>query len=191
MPVQPLAGYTNRVIPEPAESAPPVAPPVAPVMHRLYLRPLRPAGLDLSLPELPAALARWRPLLLAYRLDAPAASRLALWLPEAVEAEVDAAMARSPGLGLALDSLAGGLLMAALAELAPDAARFGCAPLPPPESASDATLAAAGLARLASGALSRRYAVLTFHPYRPGCRACLLRAGCPRREPDPPEARPR
>ena len=109
-----------------------------------------------------------------------------VWLRPAVEAAVDEAWAVRPSEGFMLHTLALELCMAAVRHLLPQAAglRAGCAPLPGFSSAQGSLLSGSGApiaweeGREAAPALLRRYAVLTWLPFRGGCEVCALRAGC-------------
>ena len=125
-----------------------------------------------------------------------------VWLERPVEEAVDAAWARSPSEGYALHCLALELCMAAVRVLAPriGGKEAGCAPVPALCREQRAELADCGLLRgkmenetspisaqpcgqaeqggPAAPVLLRRYAVLTWYPFRGGCTVCLLREDC-------------
>ncbi len=102
------------------------------------------------------------------------------WLDEAVEREADAAWKESPSAGFLLNALAEMLVGELIAELAPEVAEFGCAPLPEVSEALRAALTAEGVP-WGGAALGRRYAVLTGLPFAGGCEVCRLEPDCPKR----------
>ena len=103
-----------------------------------------------------------------------------VWLPEEVEAEVDAAWSVSPSRSLLLHYLADRCCRRLVLALVPEIETFGCAPVPPMTAELRAGLMEFGLVPLKSGMLPRRYAVLT--PLAPGsgCDLCALCGDCPR-----------
>jgi len=132
-------------------------------------------------PALTRSLAHWTTLLRSARIESAEGLVLALWLPVEVEVEVDQAQTCGPALGLLLHRLASRLLMAAIAQLKPELAAHGCAPLPAMTPELVQALAALGLAT-AQGLPIRRYALFTPDSHAvpaTGCAACSLRAGCP------------
>lgn len=122
---------------------------------------------------------KWLADLKVRRIGKGSNSWLAIWLPEAVEKEVDEAWARSPGEGFLVNNLAQYMCMAAVGELLPQTAEGGCAPSPKSSGALAGALAEAGL-EYADGTLKRRYGVLTYYPFKGGCEICGLRENCPR-----------
>lgn len=124
---------------------------------------------------------QWLPLLRVCEIHAGKIAYLAVWLPEDVEQEVDAAWEHSATDGFMVNNLAQFLCMTAVEELLPQVADGGCAPSPRPTDALRAALASQGLAyREHSTVLSLRYAVVTHYPFRGGCEICHLQAQCPK-----------
>lgn len=124
----------------------------------------------------------WLPRLRACQITSGASSWLAVWLPEEVEAAVDEAWAQSPSEGFLINSLAQYLCMTGVQELLPQVEAGGCAPSPRPTPELRAALAEQGLPYKSgdSSLLERRYAVLTYFPFRGGCEVCHLRPVCPK-----------
>ncbi len=104
----------------------------------------------------------------------------AIFLAEEVEAAVDAAWRDSPLQGLLLDATAKALILRATAQLLPQTAADGCAPVPVLSAEQARALSAAGLVHPQTGLPARRYAVLTYFPYRGGCSVCALQRMCGR-----------
>lgn len=109
-------------------------------------------------------------------------SWLAIWLPEDVEKMVDSAWSESPGKGYLINSLAQYLCMTAIQEVLPQTAAGGCAPSPRPSPDLRAALEQAGLRYREQGAsmLERRYAIVTYYPFKGGCEICDMRQDCPK-----------
>lgn len=110
---------------------------------------------------------------------------LAVWLDVDVEREVDALWQIRPSSALAGNALAGALCMSAVAEVVPEVAQYGCAPLIEPDAALRDWLERSGVINAMQGTSRtivpvRRYTVLTPFPFRRGCGVCALRAGCVR-----------
>lgn len=124
--------------------------------------------------------AKWKEALSAYAIHANTGSRLILWLDSSIEDEIDRAWRKSPHHGYMLHSLALDLTMTATADIIPEIARHGCAPVPPDTPDILSALESLGL-KCAGGTLScNRFAVLTFFPWRGGCNACALASDCPK-----------
>lgn len=124
----------------------------------------------------------WRKELQAVRIHGGSKSWLAIWLPEAVETTVDAAWDKSPGEGFLINGLAQYMCMAAVEEALPQAAQGGCAPSPEPALALSRGLASLGLINPDKNELNllRRYAILTYYPFKGGCEICAMREKCPK-----------
>ncbi len=111
-------------------------------------------------------------------------SWLAIWLPEAIEQKVDEIWDKSPGEGFLINSLAQYMCMSAANAALPEAADSGCAPAPKPHPALSGALESLGLGQMGP-ALARRYALLTYFPFRGGCEICALAEDCPRHKGEP------
>lgn len=106
-------------------------------------------------------------------------SWLALWLPEEIESKVDEIWDKSPGEGFLINSLAQYLCMSAVNDLLPEIGDGGCAPAPRPHPDLARGLEEIGLGQMGP-ALARRYAIVTYFPFRGGCEICNLQEDCPR-----------
>lgn len=124
----------------------------------------------------------WLPLLKARQISSGSTSWLAVWLPEEVETAVDETWAQSASEGYQLNVLAQYLCMSAIQELLPQVAAGGCAPSPKPAAELRAALEELGLPYKGedSSLLGRRYAVLTYYPFKGGCEVCHMRPMCPK-----------
>ncbi|MDE7372148.1 MAG: hypothetical protein K2N07_10515 [Desulfovibrio sp.] len=124
----------------------------------------------------------WQPLLKAAQVKSGSSSWLAVWLPEEVETAVDKTWAQSASEGFQLNALAQYLCMSAIQEVLPQVAAGGCAPSPKPSQELRSALAGLGLPYKDedSSALGRRYAVLTYYPFKGGCEVCYMRPQCPK-----------
>ncbi|NJB67822.1 hypothetical protein GGQ74_001462 [Desulfobaculum xiamenense] len=130
--------------------------------------------------ELATQWERWTGKLTAVVIASPTGSRLLAWLDEEVEADIDASWPDAPRWSFLLHVLALDLLMSAAAELVPQIADNGCAPVPPPDPSVSEAIRSLGLDWADENVLGRRYAVLTPMPWRGGCPTCALTANCPR-----------
>lgn len=126
----------------------------------------------------------WGARLEAHQISSGKDSWLAIWLPEDIEQKVDEVWAASPGDGFLMNNLAQYLCMAAANALLPQIADGGCAPAPKPAPALAAALEDLGLGQMGP-ALARRYALLTYYPFRGGCEICSLQEDCPRNAGEP------
>ena len=131
--------------------------------------------------------AAWAPHLQAKRLVAGQESYLAVWLDAAVEKAVDQLWGEAPSEAFFYNALAQTLCMSAIYDLLPEVSESGCAPAPGASVALKEALEGEGLrdraelgARAAGLALNRRYAVVTYYPFRGGCEVCDLQTECPR-----------
>jgi hypothetical protein len=126
----------------------------------------------------------WLPHLKAFELRQPKGSDqkscLLVYLDQPVEAAVEAIWQSSPSDGLSCHNLAVAMVMAAAADLIPELAEGGCAPLPEPDGPTQKALKKMKLAWKDEGTLNRQYAVLTPRPYAGGCNICYLQEKCPR-----------
>lgn len=122
----------------------------------------------------------WLDRLKVLNLHCAGNSWLVVCLPEEIEKTIDSAWDESPGQGYMLHNLAQLMCMSTIQELLPQAANGGCAPSPAMTDDFKKTLAAAGLVNEEKTGLNRRYAVLTYYPFRGGCEVCSLREECPK-----------
>lgn len=122
----------------------------------------------------------WLGKLQAVQLQSGHAAWLAVWLSEDIELQIDDAWKVSPGEGFLINSLAQYLCMAAVSAILPQTAFLGCAPTPAPDADMNSALSNLKVAST-DGRLIRRYAVLTYHPFRGGCEICHLQNDCPKR----------
>lgn len=124
----------------------------------------------------------WSEALRTVKMENGKKSWLAVWLPEIIERTVDETWEEAPSVGYMLNALAQYLCMSAAGEALPQVAAGGCAPSPAPEKALMDCLAKTELTYAAEGlnALNRRYAILTWYPFRGGCEICSVKEDCPR-----------
>lgn len=122
---------------------------------------------------------QWSTQLKAIQLSAGNKKWLAVWLPSVVEDAVDAAWHSSPSQGYLQNSLAVYMCMSAIQEVLPQAADGGCAPSPKPDAMLRKGLAANDLVD-EEGILKRKYAIVTYYPFKGGCEICSLQESCPK-----------
>jgi hypothetical protein len=107
----------------------------------------------------------------------------ALWLEQAVEERVDALWAFSPSESFVFDALAQTMCRCALRELLPGIGEADCVPAPRLAPALKEALEAEGLRAPGAGEaglfLKRRYALVTYYPFRGSCPVCALENDCP------------
>ncbi len=87
----------------------------------------------------------WMPQLKVCEIKTAKISYLAVWLPESVEQQVDAAWEKSPSDGWQDNNLAQYMCMAAVQEVLPQVEDAGCAPAPRPTEALREALSGLGL----------------------------------------------
>lgn len=123
----------------------------------------------------------WLPELTVERIDTGKIAYLVVWLSKTVEDAVDKAWEDSPSDAYLDNALAQTLCMEAVHTVLPEVEDAGCAPAPRPTDKLRAALEAEGLPYLHDGpTLSRRYAVVTHHPFKGGCEICHLQKECPK-----------
>lgn len=123
----------------------------------------------------------WRERLNVDRVTCGKISYLVIWLPEDVEKYVDELWDETPSAGFLANSLAQFMCMEAVAALLPGVELSGCAPAPRPTASLKEALASVGLTyREDMAVLERRFAVVTFFPFRGGCEICYLQKDCPK-----------
>lgn len=132
-----------------------------------------------TLEKLGALWENWINLLGAKQIHGGKKSWLAVWLPESVEETVDTAWAQSPSQGYLMNCLAQYICMSAVQQKLPQTAASGCAPAPLPDSTLRDSLAELGLVN-GEGSLVRRYAVVTYFPFKGGCEVCAMSGTCPK-----------
>lgn len=127
---------------------------------------------------------RWMPRLNARQIETGRDSYLAVWLDGEVEDAVDEAWDDAPSEAFLVNSLAQTMCMCAVHELVPEVTEAGCAPAPKPTLDLKLALEEEGLRdpdeEKTELALLRRYAVVTFYPFRGGCDICHLQDQCPK-----------
>lgn len=123
---------------------------------------------------------RWMPKCHAKVVDTGAAQYLVAWLEEDVEKEVDSAWEDSPSDAFMVNALAQAMLMSTLRSIIPEIEGTGCAPVPKPILKLKQALMELDLNWVGEKQLSRRYAMLTHHPFKGGCEICYLSDDCPK-----------
>ena len=123
----------------------------------------------------------WSQLLDVREIKFDKASYLAIWLPESVEDEVDKTWSQSPSDGYLLSNLAQFMCMSVAQEMLPQVESVGCAPAPKPFGALRECISQFGLNyKKEDVILDRRYAMVTYSPFRGGCEICCLQSKCPK-----------
>ena len=106
---------------------------------------------------------------------------LAVWLDEEVEKDTDGAWDESPSDAFMITNLAQAFVMGSIYSLLPDVETAGCAPAPRPTDGLVEAMEDLGCPyNDNASALSRRYAVLTFYPFKGACDICYLQPDCPK-----------
>lgn len=126
---------------------------------------------------------QWVAKLNCQKIESGKKSWVALWLPEEIEIAVDETWQNTPSQGYLMNSLALYLCMSAVQELIPQTADSGCAPMPKPDSALKNQLASLGIADK-DGSIKKRYAIITYYPFKGGCEICGLSDQCPKNTTD-------
>ncbi|MBC7355889.1 MAG: hypothetical protein JG774_1361 [Desulfomicrobiaceae bacterium] len=133
-----------------------------------------------ALMELTAAWERWMPAAHTWRIGGRK-GYLLVFLDAAVEEEIDPLWENAPAQAFAREAMAQALVLGYLTALRPGVRRKGCAPVPTPTPALVQAIAPLGIELHESGALSRKYATLTYASGALGCESCHVEAGCPKR----------
>lgn len=123
---------------------------------------------------------RWTGLLKARKIMAGDKSWLILWMPEEVEAEIDALWQNAPSAGFLSNQLAQYMCLTAIQDLLPQTVETGCAPLPELTLSLRSALQELELLPENGGTLNRRFAILTHYPFGGGCKKCALAPDCPK-----------
>ena len=124
----------------------------------------------------------WIPHAKAMQITVDDAAYLLVWLEKEVEDAVDEAWDKTPSDAFAYNALAQVICMTMVHAALPMVEEAGCAPAPAPSACLAEGLEKAGVpyADGVGPTLSRRYAVVTHHPFRGGCEVCSLREQCPK-----------
>ena len=132
--------------------------------------------------KLSACWEAWVPHARAMQITVDNASYLLVWLEKEVEDAVDEAWNTTPGDAFAYNALAQVICMTMVHSVLPQVEEAGCAPAPAPGKGLAEGLEKAGVpyADGAGPTLTRRYAVVTYSPFRGGCEVCTLREQCPK-----------
>ncbi len=125
---------------------------------------------------------RWLPHAKAKLIESGKESYLLAWLEEPVEEDVDDMWEQSPSEAFIFNGLAQVMSMGIVHSLLPQVEEIGCAPAPHPTDVLADALEAESVPYLIMGepGLTRRYAVVTHHPFRGGCEICMLQKQCPK-----------
>ncbi len=109
-------------------------------------------------------------------------SYLLAWLGEEIEEQVDDKWEEAPSEAFLYNSLAQVMCMGIVHNILPEVELEGCAAAPHCTDAIADALEAEGVPYLNVGTpgLARRYAVLTYYPFKGGCEACSLQKECPK-----------
>lgn len=125
---------------------------------------------------------RWLPHARARQITTEQGSYLLAWLEEPVEEEVDDKWEETPSEAFMYNALAQVMCMGIVHSLLPEVEEAGCAPAPRPTDALADALEAEGVPYLMPGepGLARRFAVVTYYPFKGGCEICMLQKQCPK-----------
>lgn len=104
---------------------------------------------------------------------------LAIWLTEEMEIAIDNVWKDSPSQGYLLNALAQYCCMTAVQELLPQIVDGGCAPAPKKDDDLRRGLKELGIVT-EDGTLNRRYAIVSYYPFKGGCEICALSNECPK-----------
>ncbi len=124
---------------------------------------------------------KWMPYLNARHMKSGKLSYLAVWMGEEVENDVDEVWDESPSEAFMINALAQAMCTAAVNTLVPEVQEAGCAPAPKPIETLKELLRSNEINYMdEGGGLSRRYATVTFYPFKGGCEICWLQSSCPK-----------
>ena len=124
---------------------------------------------------------KWLTHLTVKKLKVGKIQYLAVWLDEEVEKDCDDAWDVSPSDAYMITNLAQAFVMSSIYSILPDVESAGCAPAPRPTDSLVAAMEAEGCAyNTNASALTRRFAVLTFYPFKGACDICYLQPDCPK-----------
>ncbi len=112
-------------------------------------------------------------------------SFLLAWLGQEVEDAVDTMWEEAPSEAFLHNALAQVMCMGIVHNILPEVELEGCAAAPRATDALADALETEGVAYLNPGepGLERRYAVVTYFPFKGGCGVCALQKGCPKGNP--------
>ena len=124
----------------------------------------------------------WLPELSVKTINTGKIRYLLVSLGEKVEETVDRMWRDSPSTSYLYNALAQTMCMAAVQDAVPEIEFAGCAPSPRPTQALREALEAEGVpySSETGTVLSRRYAVITYYPFKGGCEICNLQKDCPK-----------
>lgn len=125
---------------------------------------------------------RWLPHARARHIKTASGGYLLAWLGETIEDDVDDQWEEAPSKAFLFNALAQVMCMGIVHSLLPEVENVGCAPAPSPSDELAEALEQEGVPYLHIGepGLSRRFAVVTYYPFRGGCELCALRSSCPK-----------
>ncbi len=132
--------------------------------------------------KLTTAWERWVGHAHACRIEGAGSAYLLVWLDDSVEEEVDDVWEETPSEAFLYNALAQVMCMGMVHAAIPQVEELGCAPAPPPTDLLADALETEGISYAVMGepGLTRRYAVVTYYPFRGGCELCCLRQQCPK-----------
>ncbi len=124
----------------------------------------------------------WVPFAHARKITVGNDSYLLAWLGEEIEEAVDAKWEEAPSEAFLFNALAQVMCMGIVHNLVPQVEEVGCAAAPEATDELADALEQEGVAYIQPGApgLARRYAVVTYYPFKGGCETCSLRKDCPK-----------
>lgn len=125
---------------------------------------------------------RWLAYAYAFKLTASGREYLLVWLDGVIEDEVDSMWDKAPADAFLFNALAQVMCMGLIHALLPEVEDAGCAPAPYVTDDLCLALEQTGVPYSIPGepGLVKRYAVVTYMPFKGGCEICALRSGCPR-----------
>lgn len=118
----------------------------------------------------------------AVSFEADGKAFILVWLDESIEEAIDSQWEDSPSESFRINALAQVMCMSMIHAAVPEVQDAGCAPAPKPTTAIAKALKEVGIPYSQSPIqnLERRYAVLTYYPFRGGCEICDLLDSCPK-----------
>ena len=123
----------------------------------------------------------WAPHAHAVSFDCGGQGYLLVWLGDVVDEAIDRAWDTRPSEAFFLNALAQVMCMSLVYSVVPQVETAGCAAAPKTSPELGKILAEAGVPYADDGpTLSRRFAVLTYTPFKGGCEVCSLIKNCPK-----------